>query len=136
VGDAYRYITAFGIPLILILVSALTRKIVRKTRFIWDDFYLGVDLTLAAFSAAAVNVVDLLESTDSATAPPHVGETATLYIVACFVLFVLQVAFFQDWSDRPAVDKRKQILLLAVASNIVGIALLGFFVLEKMKGNI
>ena len=138
-ADAYRYLTAFAIPLILILVSAVTRKIVRKTGFLWGDFYLGVDLSLAAFSAAAVNVIDLMESDSNVSASlphTHVGETATLYIIACFVLFVLQVAFSQDWGNRPEIDKGKQILILGIASNAVGAALLGFFVALKMKGKL
>lgn len=134
-ADAYRYFTAFSIPIVLILISALTKKIVRKTDFRWEYFYLGVDLTLAAFAAASVNMTDLLETNRTANFP-DVGTSATIYIIACFLLFVLQVAFHQDWSDRPGSDPWKQILVLGIASNLVGAALLGSFVLLKMKGKI
>jgi len=137
-SDAYRYFTAFSIPIVLILVSALTRKIVRKTGFTWEYFYLGVDLTLAAFAAAAINVADLLEVERHAGDPPFndIGVTATIYIIACFLLFVFQIAFHQDWSDRPGSAKWKQILVLGIASNAVGAALLGFFVLLKLRGKL
>ncbi|MBZ5645061.1 MAG: hypothetical protein LAO19_20055 [Acidobacteriia bacterium] len=135
-SDAYRYFTAFSIPVVLILISALTKKIVRKTGFEWEHFFLGVDLTLAAFAAAAVNVADLLEIDPKSIPQPNIGVTATIYIISCFLLFVLQVAFHQDWSDRPGSTQWKQILVLGIASNAVGAALLGFFVLLKMKGKI
>jgi phosphatidylserine synthase len=133
--EATNYLTvsnlaiAFGIPIALIFVTAITRKIARNTPPLWDDFYLGVELTLAAFLTAAVNVVD--------PNAPHTGQTAVWYIIVCFLLFMLQVFFFQDWSTRgDRSDKWKQILILGILSNLVGILLLGSFVLLKIGGKI
>jgi len=137
-SEAYRYFTAFSIPIVVILITALTKKIVRKTGFIWENFYLGVDLTLAASIAAAVNVADMMAQGRVPNDPsgPTIGITATIYIIACFFLFVLQVAFHQDWSERPGSAKWKQVLVLGIASNIVGVGLLGCFILLKMKGKL
>ena len=58
--SAYQTFSAFAFPLVLIPVSALIKKIVRgRSSFRLDDFYLGLDLTLAAFSLAAVNVIEI-----------------------------------------------------------------------------
>jgi hypothetical protein len=153
VGDNYRYIIAFIIPVVLIGISAFTRKIMRKTDFCWQDFYLGVDLTIAAFSIAVINVLDLTEpeGTIATTAKyPHAGSNAALYIVGCFVAFVVLIAFHQQWKvheeptpiseNSPNVLRsktgRKEIILLAFASNLIGAALLGSFILLKIEGKI
>jgi hypothetical protein len=123
---AHQTFSAFAIPVVLILVSGLTKKIIRKSSFRADDFYLGVDLTLAAFSVAAVNVLDMR---------PSVGENLGWYFAFTFIIFMLQLAFHQEWSGLPTTSI-KQILLLGFASNGLGVALLGFFIYWKIEGKL
>lgn len=133
-NDIYNYCTVFLIPIALILVSAVTKKIVRGSGWRWEDFYLGMDLTLAAFSAAAVNVLDFQGRAN----PPvgtNIGANAAWYIAVCFFLYIVQTAFHQDW-QRPEKIGKKQILMLGLASNIIGIGLLGFFIILKIKDKI
>jgi hypothetical protein len=138
--DVLNYVTAFAVPIVIVGVSGVVKKLVRKQGgFRWDDFYLGMDLTLAAFSAAVVNVLDLTSLTS-----PRERQIASIdawYIIVCFVLFVLQLAFHQEWvSENRAADqtfnKGWQIVWLGFASNVIGIGLLGFFMVLKIKGKI
>ncbi len=133
--DLYSYFTAFGIPVVLIGVSALTKKIVRKTPFQKDDFYLGVDLTLGGVSVALVNVLDLLDTKHTGAEAKVTGSNAIWYILACFVFFILQIAFHQDWEPRGN-DGKKQFLMLGFASNLIGVALLAAFMILKMRGKL
>jgi len=76
---------------VLIGVSGITKKITRGSEFRWEDFYLGMDLTLAALSVAAVNILEL---------PPLGGTYTAWFVVITVILLFLQVAFHQDWG-RP-----------------------------------
>ena len=124
---AEQTFSAFAIPAVLILVSALLKKIVRgKSPFRLDDFYLGLDLTLAAFSLAAVNVLEM---------HPSGREDLAWYFVFTLIALMLQIALHQEWSGLP-VPSAKQFVLLGCGSNAVGIALLGFFIHWKVQGKL
>lgn len=94
VNSSSQTFSAFAIPVVLILVSAMTRKIIRgKSPFRASDFYLGLDLTLAAFSSAAVNVLEMNQAG---------RENLAWYLVLTFIVFILQMAIHQEWGDvRP-----------------------------------
>lgn len=126
--------SAFAIPVILILVTAVTRKIVRgRSPFRPSDFFLGLDLTLAAFSSAAVNILELNQAG---------RQNLAWYLVLTFIVFILQMAIHQEWGDQipanevSAVTSRRQVTLLGLLANIVGVALLGFFIYWKIEGKI
>jgi hypothetical protein len=55
-----RYFIAVGIPFLLILLGAIARKLIRSTAWIRDDFFLGVDLSLAGISSGLIYISDLL----------------------------------------------------------------------------
>lgn len=125
--NTHQAFSAFAIPFVLILVSGFTRKIIRgKSPFRPSDFYLGLDLTLAAFSSAAVNILEIN--------PTGRGNLAW-YFVFTFIIFMLQLAIHQEWGGPPA-SSRKQIILLGFLSNGIGIALLGFFIHSKIGGKL
>jgi hypothetical protein len=126
--------SAFAIPVVLILVTAVTRKIVRgKSPFQWADWYLGLDLTLAAFSSAAVNILEL---------NARGRENLAWYLVLAFIVFILQIAIHQEWVDpprvshAPLVSRRKQAILLGLLANTIGVSLLGFFIYWKIEGKL
>lgn len=123
---AHQTFSAFAIPVVLILVSGLLKKIVRgKSPFRLDDFYLGLDLTLAAFSAA-VNVLEM---------DPTGRENLAWYFVFTLITLMAQIALHQEWGGLP-VPSGKQFILLGCGSNALGIALLGFFIKAKVEGKL
>lgn len=119
------------------------KKLIRGTAFAWEDFFLGIDLTMAALATAFVNVLDLIEPVADPHSPPvarHVGEIAVWYIVGCFIAFILLIAFHQDYARKRAMgqnfSRRGEVFFLGFASNVIGVALLGFFMLLKMRGKL
>jgi hypothetical protein len=125
--SAYQTFSAFAIPLVLIPVSALIKKIVRgKSSFRLDDFYLGLDLTLAAFSLAAVNVIEI---------NPNGRVNLGWYFVVTLIVLMLQVALHQQWAGT-SVIWWKPFWLLGLLSNGLGISLLGFFIRWKIEGKL
>jgi hypothetical protein len=113
---------------VLILVSAMTKKIIRgpKSPFRPEDFYLGVDLTLAAFSAAAVNVIDV---------GAKGGENLAWFFAFTFIIFILQLAFHQEWAGLPETSI-KPMILLGFFANGIGVTLLGVFIHWKIQGKL
>lgn len=125
--SAHQTFSAFAIPIALILVSAFTKKVIRgKSPFRAEDFYLGVDLTLAAFSAAAVNVLEMGAAG---------RDNLAWFFAFTFIIFILQLAFHQEWGGLSSTSW-KQILVLGFASNIVGVVLLGIFIYWKVEGKL
>lgn len=55
-----RYFIALGIPFILLLLGAMSRKLIRAQPWRREDFYLGVDLALAGISSGLIYISDVL----------------------------------------------------------------------------
>jgi hypothetical protein len=139
-----RYFVAVGIPLLLILLGAIARKLIRATPWLRDDFFLGVDLAIAAISSGLIYTSDLLAakqaasgcSTDAcrsvlATADERLVRNSSFLVIA-LILFLLILAMHQD-DGRLTGNLRRQTLVLGVASNLIGVGLLALFILA-VKG--
>ncbi len=109
------------IPIGFITISAVTRKVVRGSRFEWDDWYLGLELTLAAFSSTVTYLLAAPQTT------PIQWDLAALLAVAFFV-FVWQLAIHQGW-QRGAHSKWRQRGMMAGLSNGLGVGLFYAFAL-------
>lgn len=126
------YLIALGIPLILLFCGALAKKIVRGGGWKHSDFFLGVELALAALGSAMVYFYDL-QKLSSSTPPPDmvVGNkiTATAsFLAISFFLLLWVVSAHQDWEGRTQ-NRWGQIVWLGLISNSVGIALFAAFVM-------
>ena len=55
-----RYFIAVGIPFLLILLGAIARKLIRSTGWEREDFFLGVDLSIASISSALIYISELV----------------------------------------------------------------------------
>jgi hypothetical protein len=121
------YILAVGIPLMLIACGAFARKLVRGSEWIRSDFFLGVELALAAMASSLVFVSELAQSSDTGLLQ-NKALLAGAYAVACFFFLLWVMAVHQDWEKRPQ-DFRGQLIWLGGFSNLIGIALLTGFVL-------
>ncbi|MCB1824035.1 MAG: hypothetical protein KDJ54_05415 [Candidatus Competibacteraceae bacterium] len=126
------YLIALGIPLILLLCGALAKKLVRGGGWKYSDFFLGVELALAALGSAMVYFYDLQKLGSTPATPPvpvsdKIGATASFLAIAFFLLLWV-LSTHQDWEGRTQ-NRRGQIVWLGLISNGVGIALFFSFVM-------
>lgn len=126
------YLIALGIPLILIFSGALAKKLVRGSEWQRADFFLGVELSLAAMASALVYVFDLARLTTADTAPlPTVSErmiATASFLALCFFLLLWVLSVHQDWEKRVQ-NQNGQFVWLAIIANLIGAGLLAAFVL-------
>ena len=123
---------ALGIPLLLLFCGALAKKIVRSGGWKLADFFLGVELALAALGSAMVYLYDLqkmplLDSDRAKAFSGKIGSTATFLVIAFFILMWV-VSIHQDWEGRNR-NRTGQIWMLVLFCNGLGIALFAGFVL-------
>jgi len=126
------YLIALGIPVILLLCGAIAKKLVRGGGWKHTDFFLGVELALAAIGSAMVYFYDLQKigvtaTTATVSVSDKISATASFLAIAFFLLLWV-LSTHQDWEGR-AQDKRGQIIWLGIISNAVGITLFASFVM-------
>jgi hypothetical protein len=123
---------AIGIPLLLIVCGALARKLVRGAKWQRTDFFLGVELALAAMASALVYLFELASAlgSDSArvSATPTKLASTTSFLALTFFLMLWILSTHQDWEKRPQ-NPRGQVIWLGVITNGVGVGLFAVFVL-------
>ena len=127
---------AFGVPVIFMLCGAMGKKLVRGTSWERKDFYLGIQLTLATFSADILFVVELLrtpqgpatQATQAVIASATAPVTALLFNVLVFGIYLWLLTLHQDWENRVSPNEKGQFLRLVVLSNSVGTFLFATFV--------
>lgn len=133
-----KYVVALVVPVLLLLTGALGKKLASKRPWQQEDFYLGVEFTLAALSAAFTQVLDLARdlSKSAAHADASAIMRAGVFGVLCFFLLLLVLSLHQDWQvpavpegADPAAVRRKQFLRLAVVGSAVGAGLMVCFTL-------
>lgn len=120
----YRYQTGIGVPLLLALLGVIGKKLVRQTRG-WKarDFYLGVELTLAAVSSALLNIFDLLNPDRKGTDNHRVLLSNFVVTVLGMLLFMFVLSLHRDWESNNQHPKKEAFWLLGV-SNAIGFGLL------------
>lgn len=126
------YVIALGIPLVLICSGALAKKLVRGSAWEFADFYLGVELALAAMASGLVYMFDLSKAAKAASAASapvdnKIAATAT-FLALCFFLLLWILSTHQDWVKR-AQNPKGQVVWLGIISNLIGAGLLAAFVL-------
>jgi hypothetical protein len=128
-----RYVVSIGIPTILLLAGALAKKLARGPGWKQEDFYLGVEFTLAALSSSLMYVVEL-GSAPGAAASTDLSRfvSAGVFSIVTFVLLLVVLSFHQDW-DTPERRGPPQFWILVVFCNFVGFGLLAAFTL-MIKG--
>lgn len=126
------YLIAVGIPLILLLCGAIAKKLVRGGGWKYSDFFLGVELALAALGSAMVYFYDLqklgaVQVSSPVSVSDKISATASFLAIAFFLLLWI-LSTHQDWEGRTQ-NPRAQIVWLGLISNGVGIALFASFVM-------
>ncbi|MEP3776858.1 MAG: hypothetical protein ABJM82_07505 [Shimia thalassica] len=119
-----NYVIALGIPVALIVIGGLVKKIVRGSTWQAADFFLGVELALSAVTSSLIYVFELSKSTD----PSQKAAALGVYSVTSLFLFLIIVGFHQEWEKKPQ-DLRGQKIWLGGFCNLIGIGLISGFVL-------
>jgi hypothetical protein len=124
------YITAIVIPLVLILCSAVAKKLVRGSAWQRSDFFLGVELSLAAMAAGLVNFLDLTKPALLGSVPlsPQKTTETAVFVAICFFLLLWVLSTHQDWERRPQ-SATGQLIWLGAISNLIGAGLMIAFIL-------
>src|ERR1044072_6304502 len=115
-----RYVVAFCVPVGVLVIGALAKKIMRGPGWLRSDFYLGVELALASLASDLDYLLSLAGRGRSATG-------ATIFLVGVLTFLFFLVAEQQDWGKSSS--SRWQVFHLCVVSNLVGGGLLVAFLL-------
>jgi uncharacterized membrane protein YdcZ (DUF606 family) len=124
------YFIALCVPILLLLCSALAKKLVRGSGWARTDFFLGVEMALAALASGFVNFLDLSKP---ALASPNVSVSAlkttetAVFVVLCFFLLLWILSVHQDWEKR-AQNPKGQWFWLGGVANLIGAALMVTFI--------
>jgi hypothetical protein len=119
-----------------LLAGASAKKLVRGSGWKQEDFYLGIELTLAAMSAALVHIFDLARRLAIASEVAGQGSTLEItqqlavtgtFIAVTFLLFLVVLTIHQDWTGETQ-RKAAQLVRLGGVSNLIGSGLLATFV--------
>lgn len=122
-----KYVAPLAVPIAFLLIGAFAKKLVRGSGWLATDFYLGVELTLAALASSLVFLVEL----SSQSAPDLIQEKAlvsALHIITNFFLLFYVMTIHQDWEQRPH-NLRGQYFWMGGISNLIGACLLAGFVI-------
>lgn len=126
------YLIALGIPIILILCGAFAKKLVRGSNWKRSDFFLGVELSLAAMASALVYIFDIakLTSSQNVSASEITKKIATnaSFLALCFFMLLWVLSTHQDWEKRSQ-NPRGQLVWLCLITNLAGAVLIATFVL-------
>lgn len=125
------YLIAVVIPLVLIACGACAKKLVRGSTWRAADFYLGVELALAALASAMVYVFDITKLNASPGVPVNIqGKLAATssFLALCFFTLLWLLSTHQDWEKRTQ-NLKGQVIVLGLLANAVGALLLTAFVL-------
>ena len=125
------YTVGIVIPLLLLFSSFFIKKLVRGSNWQKEDFYLGVELSLATVTSNLVYFYDLAKEVVITTNPSIVLYSkltaSTSFICVTFFILFLIMSLHQDWQHQNA-DPRGQWLRLGILSNIMGCSLLFLFI--------
>ncbi len=134
---ADRYVIAIGLPIVLLLIGVVSKRLARGGRS-WErqDFFLGIEIVLATISVQFVYISEFAKLTPGSSigASSLAAEKLTasaMYIAITLLIFVIVLVThlsYHNKNERPI----QQICLLAIGANLIGILLLtGFIILIK-----
>ena len=131
---------SFAYPFILLLLGAVSKKLVQARAWKREDFFLGVDLALAGISSGLIYISELLATKASESDCLSAACTAFRdsldyklatdagYIVVALLGFLVVLATHQD-QERNTGNPRAQLIFMGILSNVIGAGLLASFIL-------
>ena len=122
----------YVIPVALLFLGCFTQKLIDHTSWQPKHFFVGLDLTIYFLATCLVNILDIA----SAPVQPANGYLWTVILVATAMLCLFyQTTVHQDW-EKDEKKGKKQIFMLCIVSNLIGLGLLYGFMTLKVRGSI
>jgi len=133
----HPYFAAIVVPLLFILAGAFSRKLVRRSPWTQEDFYLGVQCTLSAFASALIYLFELARALQqggaAATKASWSAVTGTgFFILVSFFLLLWILSTHQDWEKHS--DRKRERNRLAILCPALGAILLASFIVLVKGG--
>lgn len=129
---ANAHYSAVGVPLILILIGATAKKLVRGTGWQREDFFLGMELALAGMSSALIYVYEAAAAMNSARSAGTVNaeslSAAVVFLTISLFCLMGVMAIHQDQQRRRR-SRGSQWFWLGGVTNMAGAVLLAAFIL-------
>jgi hypothetical protein len=127
------------IPAAFFAFAGLIKSLV-KASWTWGNFYLGIDIALAAMANGIVNVVDLVHQAEGHAFTQEFAAELTntvICIVVAFAALLLTMGLHQKF-DVPGQSENgnRRIargILLGVVGNLAGVCVLGLFIYWKLR---
>lgn len=128
-----QYIVALVVPIVLILSSAFAKKLVRGSSWTRSDFFLGVELSLAAIAAALTNFLDVSKAAEAGIVKIDANNIAKngAFLAICFFLLLVILATHQEWEKKVQAPKAQFWWLGAFCNSIGAGLLISFIILVK-----
>lgn len=136
---AHPATATLGVPLIFLISGAIAKKLIRKTDrgLKRQDFYLGVQATLASISSAFLYMFELVRQLQASVlsgivvpAGLYGGMVTTLvFIAVAFPSLISVLSLHQDWEAAEHDTDPIQFKKLGLFANGIGLGLLAGFIL-------
>jgi len=126
------YVVGFLIPFLLLVVSSFIKKIVRGPGWKNEDFFLGIELVLAAITSNLIYFYDVTKEiykTSNLSVLSSLAKrlsASTSFVCVTFFLLFVVMSIHQEWQQ--GTNSRGQMLRLGFLCNMLGFSLLFFFV--------
>lgn len=75
---AANFAFIFIVPILIVFLGATAKKLVRKSPFVVDDFFVGIELALAAITTCILHIYDLVQSAVGATKLSNIYDQMTV----------------------------------------------------------
>jgi uncharacterized membrane protein YidH (DUF202 family) len=126
------------IPVGFLGFAGMAKSLVRSC-WTWANFYLGIDLSLAALANGIVNIVDVVHQAESGSTPmvellSKVNNSALCVFIAIGALFGT-MAFHQRFEILDGDQSNHRLrrgILLGLVSNLLGASVLAAFIVMKL----
>jgi hypothetical protein len=130
------------IPALFFFFTGLVKSLIRK-EVVWSNFYLGIDIALAGLANGIVNIVDEVHQAEtSQIAKIELGEHmfyTSMYMMAAIDALLVVMTLHQKFEIMDSNISNQRVLRgiwLGVVSNLLGGALLGFFIFMKLRNQV
>jgi hypothetical protein len=130
------------IPVIFFFFAGMVKSLV-KNQWIWSNFYLGIDISLAALANGIINIVDGVNQNEKHLIPNPDFASQMFYTSICIVVGVAALLGtmglhqrFDVPTEENSNQRWKRGILLGGVSNLIGMAVLATFIIMKLRGAI
>ena len=125
------------IPVAFFVFTGMVKCLV-KSQWAFANFYLGIDISLAAMANAIVNVVDLVHQSEGHAVDANfswqIARTATCIVIS-FAALLITMGLHQKFDVPEQFSGNRQWargILLGIVGNAAGICVLGLFIYWKL----